>query len=127
MSILKLVGVGLFGAGCVVSALMYRESTSGSCCPFSGGAMVSTEATSSCCNATSSCCDSGAESCGGCPSGDAGCTAQCPSSVGLAPASEVSDSSVQADVVDASTVLSDEVATPAQSLTIDLSPANEEK
>jgi len=41
MSILKLVGVGLFGAGCVVSALMYRESSSGSCCPFSGGSMVS--------------------------------------------------------------------------------------
>ena len=121
MSILKLVGVGLFGAGCVVSAMMYRESSSGSCCPFSGGSqgcMVSAEA-------SSSCCDFGAESCGSCASGDASCSAQCPSSISLAPPSE--DSTAQTDIVDATTVFSDEVATPAQSLTIDLAPASEEK
>ncbi|MFO0086408.1 MAG: hypothetical protein ACK52L_11105 [Pirellula sp.] len=127
MSILKLVGVGLFGAGCVVSALMYRESSSGSCCPFSGGSMVSSEAASACCNATSSYCDSGAASCIGCPSDDADCTAQCPSSVGLARASEVSDSTAQTDIGDVSTALSDGGATPTQSLTIDFAPAREEK
>jgi len=128
MSILKLVGVGLLGAGCVASAFMYRESSSGSCCSLSGaskGCMVSADA-------SSSFCDSGADSCGSCASGDTSCTAQCPSSLcpssgSGAPASEVSGGTTQTDIGDATTVLSDEVATQAQSFTIDLAPASEEK
>lgn len=128
MSILKLVGVGLLGAGCVASAFMYRESSSGSCCSLSGaskGCMVSADA-------SSSFCDSGADSCGSCSSGDTSCTAQCPSrlcpsSGSGAPASEVSGGTTQTDIGDATTVLSDEVATQAQSFTIDLAPASEEK
>lgn len=133
MSILKLVGVGLLGVGCVASAFMYRESSSGSCCSLSGaskGCMVSADA-------SSSFCDSGADSCGSCASGDTSCTAQCssrlcpsrlcPSSGSGAPASEVSGGTTQTDIGDATTVLSDEVATPAQSFTIDLAPASEEK
>jgi hypothetical protein len=133
MSILKLVGVGLLGVGCVASAFMYRESSSGSCCSLSGaskGCMVSADA-------SSSFCDSGADSCGSCASGDTSCTAQCPSrlcpstlcpsSGSGAPASEVSGGTTQPDIGDVTTVLSDEVATPAQSFTIDLAPASEEK
>ena len=128
MSILKLVGVGLLGVGCVASAFMYRESSSGSCCSLSGaskGCMVAADA-------SSSFCDSGADSCGSCSSGDTSCTAQCssrlcPSSGSGAPASEVSGGTTQTDIGDATTVLSDEVATQAQSFTIDLAPASEEK
>jgi len=128
MSILKLVGVGLLGVGCVASAFMYRESSSGSCCSLSGaskGCMVSADA-------SSSFCDSGADSCGSCSSGDTSCTAQCPSGLcpssgSGAPASEVSGGTTQTDIGDVTTVLSDEVATQAQSFTIDLAPASEEK
>lgn len=128
MSILKLVGVGLLGVGCVASAFMYRESSSGSCCSLSGaskGCMVSADA-------SSSFCDSGADSCGSCASGDTSCTAQCPSTLcpssgSGAPVSEVSGGTTQPDIGDVTTVLSDEVATPAQSFTIDLAPASEEK
>jgi hypothetical protein len=112
MSILKLVGVGLFGAGCVVSAFMYRESSSSSCCSLSGGSkgcMVSTDA-------CGSCCDSATEGCGSCPSADVGCGAQCPSSSGDCPSS--SGEAPAGDIAAASTE-----SAPAELATAELATA----
>jgi hypothetical protein len=114
MSILKLVGVGLFGAGCVVSAMMYQQSSSSSCCSAGKGCMVS-DAPVSCCDSVGASCSECPASCSECPSGGASCGDECPASRNQASVADVSDISVTSEINEAATQV-DIVDAPAAEL-----------